>query len=152
TRSSLRGACPILPRCRSPCRRSSSGTAATSASSRARPGGRAPGRSAGRWSTSPPCLSSAPSASMSAVRHDAYGLPITAATADALTTYDRGVRALLGWEADALLLFQAAAALDPGLALAHAGAAICLFLEERFAETRETTEKARAAAASLPER
>ncbi|HEU5196325.1 MAG TPA: hypothetical protein VFW70_16410 [Methylomirabilota bacterium] len=89
---------------------------------------------------------------MSAMRHDAYGLPITAATADALTTYDRGVRALLGWEADALLLFQAAGALDPGLALAHAGAAICLFLEERFAETKEMTEKARAAAASLPER
>jgi tetratricopeptide (TPR) repeat protein len=89
---------------------------------------------------------------MSAMRHDAYGLPITAATADALTTYNRAVRALLGWEADAELLFKAAGALDPGLALAHAGRAICLFLEERFAETKEANETARAAAASLPER
>jgi tetratricopeptide (TPR) repeat protein len=89
---------------------------------------------------------------MSAMRKDAYGLPVTTTHADALTTYDRGVRALLGWEADALLLFQAAGALDPGLALAHAGVAICLFLEERFAETKEATEKARAAAATLPER
>ena len=55
----------------------------------------------------------------------------------ALATYDHAVLSLLGWQADALALFQAAAAQDAGLALAHAGAAVCLFLEERFAETKE---------------
>ena len=89
---------------------------------------------------------------MSGPRRDAYGLPVTTAVPAALETYDRAVRALLGWESTALDLFRAAAAADPGLALAHAGAAVCLFLEERFAETREATEAARAAAAVLPER
>jgi tetratricopeptide (TPR) repeat protein len=89
---------------------------------------------------------------MSAMRQDAYGLPVTTTSPEALATYDRAVRSLLGWEADALALFRAAAAADPGLAVAHAGAAICLFLEERFAETKEATEAARAAAATLPER
>ena len=89
---------------------------------------------------------------MSAMRDDAYGLTVTTASADALTTYDRAVQALLGWQADALALFQAAAAHDPGLAVAHAGAAVCLFLEERFAETKAATDAARAAAATLSER
>jgi tetratricopeptide (TPR) repeat protein len=83
---------------------------------------------------------------------DAYGLTVTTTSADALATYDRAVRALLGWQADALALFREAAAQDPGLALAHAGAAVCLFLEERFAETKEASDAARAAAATLPER
>ena len=89
---------------------------------------------------------------MSGPRRDAYGLPVTTAVPAALETYDRAVRALLGWESTALDLFRAAAAADPALALAHAGAAVCLFLEERFAETREATQAARAAAAVLPER
>ena len=89
---------------------------------------------------------------MAGLRRDAYGLPVTTASPDALGTYDRAVHALLGWQADTLDLFRAAAALDPGLALAHAGAAICLFLEERFAETKAAAEAARAAAAGLSER
>jgi tetratricopeptide (TPR) repeat protein len=89
---------------------------------------------------------------MSAMRDDAYGLTVTTASTDALATYDRAVRALLGWQADALALFQAATAHDPGLAVAHAGAAVCLFLEERFAETKAATDAARAAAATLSER
>ena len=89
---------------------------------------------------------------MSAMRDDAYGLTVTTASADALATYDRAVQALLGWQADALALFQAAAAHDPGLAVAHAGVAVCLFLEERFAETKAATDAARAAAATLSER
>ena len=89
---------------------------------------------------------------MSAMREDAYGLTVTTASADALATYDRAVRALLGWQADALGLFQAATGHDPGLALAHAGAAVCLFLEERFAETKAATDAARAAATALSER
>ncbi|HEU4371549.1 MAG TPA: hypothetical protein VFV05_25275 [Methylomirabilota bacterium] len=86
------------------------------------------------------------------MREDAYGLPVSTASPFALATYDRAVRALLGWQADALDLFRSAAAQDPGLALAHAGAAVCLFLEERFAETKATTEVARAAVAGQSER
>jgi tetratricopeptide (TPR) repeat protein len=89
---------------------------------------------------------------MSAMRQDAYGLPVTTASSDALETYDRAARALLGWGADALDLFRAAAERDPGLAVAHAGAAVCLFLEERFAETRQASEAARAAVAGASER
>ncbi len=89
---------------------------------------------------------------MSAVPTDAYGLPVTTGSAGALAAWDRGVHALLGWEATALESFRAASAADPGLALAHAGAAICLFLEERFAETKAATEAARAAVAGRTER
>jgi tetratricopeptide (TPR) repeat protein len=89
---------------------------------------------------------------MAAMPTDAYGLTVTTASPAALATYDRAVRALLGWQADALDLFRAAIAQDPGLALAHAGAAICLFLEERFAETKAATESARAAVAGQSER
>ena len=77
---------------------------------------------------------------MTGMPNDAYGLPVTASP-EALATYDRAVRALLGWQADALDLFRAATALDPGLALAHAGAAVCLFLEERFGETKAAAER-----------
>jgi tetratricopeptide (TPR) repeat protein len=77
---------------------------------------------------------------------DAYGLPATAAATTALARYDDGVRELLGWGRGALDAFHEAAALDPRLALAHAGAAICLFLEERFAPARDAAETARAAA------
>lgn len=88
---------------------------------------------------------------MTGMPNDAYGLPVTASR-EALATYDRAVRALLGWQADALDLFRAATALDPGLALAHAGAAVCLFLEERFGETKAAADAARAAAAGQTER
>jgi tetratricopeptide (TPR) repeat protein len=88
---------------------------------------------------------------MTGMPNDAYGLPVTASP-EARTTYDRAVRALLGWQADALDLFRAATALDPGLALAHAGAAVCLFLEERFGETKAAADAARAAAVGQTER
>jgi tetratricopeptide (TPR) repeat protein len=77
---------------------------------------------------------------------DRYGLPVTTTSPQALEAYDRGVEAALGWKANALDLFREAARLDPSLAVAHAGAAACLFLEERFAETRVASEAARAAA------
>lgn len=79
---------------------------------------------------------------------DAYGLPVSTAVPAARETYDRAVRALLGWDRDALDLFRAAADRDPGLALAHAGQAICLFLEERFSEARAASEAATGAAAA----
>jgi tetratricopeptide (TPR) repeat protein len=89
---------------------------------------------------------------MATVPTDAYGLTVSTASPSALATYDHAVRALLGWQADALDLFQSATAQDPGLALAHVGAAVCLFLEERFPETRAATEAARAAVAGQSER
>ena len=77
---------------------------------------------------------------------DRYGLPVTTASPQALEAYDRGVEAALGWKANALDLFREATRLDPALAVAHAGAAACLFLEERFGETRAASEAAQAAA------
>lgn len=85
------------------------------------------------------------------MRHDAYGLPVSTG-ATALEAYDRAVAALLAWDRSALDLFRATTAHDPGLALAHAGAAVCLFLEERFAEAQETAKVARVAAVSQTDR
>jgi tetratricopeptide (TPR) repeat protein len=78
--------------------------------------------------------------------NDGYGLPVTAASPAALAAYDRAVDGFLGWDGQALELFRAAAAEDPGLGLAHAGAGIALFLEERFEEARAAMERARSAA------
>jgi tetratricopeptide (TPR) repeat protein len=77
---------------------------------------------------------------------DAWDLPVTTSSARAREHYDAGARGLLGWEARALDEFTAATREDPSLALAHAGAAVCLFLEERFADARAAAEAARAAA------
>jgi Flp pilus assembly protein TadD len=79
---------------------------------------------------------------MGAMR-DLHGLSITATSAQALAAYDRGAEGLLGWDAGALDAFQEATRLDPAFALAHAGAAVCLFLEERFEEARTAAEAAR---------
>jgi tetratricopeptide (TPR) repeat protein len=89
---------------------------------------------------------------MTAMHQDAYGLDITSDSDTARHTYDRAVRALLGWEATTLDLFREAATHDPGLAVAHSGAAVCLFLEERFGEARAATEAARAAVAGASAR
>src|SRR5215510_7000215 len=90
--------------------------------------------------------------SMPGMRHDAYGLPVSTDATATVDAYDRAVEGLLSWDARALEQFRAAAALDPGLALAHAGAAVCLFLEERFPEAVEAAKTARAAAASETDR
>ena len=76
---------------------------------------------------------------------DAYGLPVTTGSRDALDSYIAGVESTLGWKADALERFQTATRHDPGLAVAHAGVAACLFLEERFAEAKAASDAARAA-------
>ena len=89
---------------------------------------------------------------MRAMRHDAYGLPVSTDACATVEAYDVAVDALLAWDAEALSRFRTATALDPGLALAHAGAAVCLFLEERFAEAQEAARTARAAAASQTDR
>jgi tetratricopeptide (TPR) repeat protein len=76
---------------------------------------------------------------------DAWGLPVTTSSVRALEHYDRGIRGLLGWEACALDEFRHALREDPSLALAHAGVAVCLFLEEQFVEARAAAEAARTA-------
>jgi Flp pilus assembly protein TadD len=86
------------------------------------------------------------------MRHDVYGLAVSTDSAATVDAYDRAVEALLAWDAQALDRFREAAALDPGLALAHAGAAVCLFLEERFAEAQDAAKVARAAAAGQTDR
>lgn len=74
---------------------------------------------------------------------DARGLPITTSSTKAADAYDRAVHGFLGWDRQALELFRGAADHDPGLALAHAGAGLCLFLDERFEEAQAAIETAR---------
>jgi hypothetical protein len=77
---------------------------------------------------------------------DGRGLGVTTTDRGALDLYDLGVRGLLAWDAGALERFRAAAARDERLALARAGAAVCLFLDERFQEARAEAAAARMAA------
>ncbi len=83
---------------------------------------------------------------------DLHDLPVTTASPAALEAYDAAAAGLLGWDAAALERFQMAARHDPGLAVAHAGAAVCLFLEERFEEARQAAQTARQTAAGAGER
>src|SRR5262245_43728697 len=83
---------------------------------------------------------------------DAYGLTVTTASAVALERYDEAVHALLGWDGAAVRTFQSAVVADRGLALAHAGAAICHFLEERFLDARACINAARRLAAEQSDR
>ena len=82
---------------------------------------------------------------MAAMHTDAWGLSVTTSSVRALEHYETGIRALLGWEARALDEFRLAVHEDANLALAHAGIAVCLFLEEQFAEARAAAELARSA-------
>ena len=66
---------------------------------------------------------------LAAMHIDAWGLPVTTSSVRALEHYDNGTRGLLGWEARALEEFRQATREDPNLSLAHAGVAVCLFLE-----------------------
>src|SRR5437899_5038148 len=86
------------------------------------------------------------------MRHDAYGLPVSTESPLALESYDRAVDGLLLWDHQALDFFRTATTHDPGLALGHAGAAVCLFLEERFDDAIATAKVARAAAATQTDR
>ena len=86
------------------------------------------------------------------MRQDAYGLPVSTESPLALESYDRAVDGLLLWDNQALDFFRTATTHDPGLALGHAGAAVCLFLEERFDDAIATAKVARAAAATQTDR
>lgn len=82
------------------------------------------------------------------MREDGYGLAVSTASPTALDAYDGAVRGFLAWDRSALERFRTAAAYDPDFGLAHAGAALCLFLDERFEEARTVAELARKTAAS----
>ena len=86
------------------------------------------------------------------MREHRDGLVVTAASAEGLERYEHAVHALLGWDGAALARFESALEADPALALAHAGAGVCHFLDERFAEARAAMEGARAAVAAQSER
>ena len=81
---------------------------------------------------------------MTAVLRDAYGLPLTTESRAAVDHYDRGVRALLGFGAEAIDDFRQAVAADPELVLAAAGLAVSLYLDEQIPAARAAMERARA--------
>ena len=83
---------------------------------------------------------------------DCYGLSVSTSSPDALAHYDRGVRALLGFGSGAAEAFGAAVAADPGFAVARAGLALGLFLDEQVEPARAAMAEAVAGAAALPER
>jgi hypothetical protein len=83
---------------------------------------------------------------MCAVPKDSYGLPATTASPEALDAYNDGVDGILGWHRDTVPFFRNAVARDPGLALAHAGLAVGLFVEEEFADARASMARARSLA------
>jgi tetratricopeptide (TPR) repeat protein len=89
---------------------------------------------------------------MTAVLRDAYGLPVSTASLAALDAYDRGLRALLGFGADAGACFAEALGHDPEFVLARAGLAVALYLDEKILEGRAEMDRAAAAAGSLPAR
>ncbi len=83
---------------------------------------------------------------------DAYGLPLSTGSGDAVAAFDRGVNGLLSWDRRSVDFFRDAAADDAGLAAAHAGLAVAHFVEEAFPEARSAMATARANAAGGTER
>ena len=79
---------------------------------------------------------------MTAVLHDAYGLPLTTGSRVAVDAHDRGVRSLLGFGADAIDCFRHAVAADPDLVLARAALAVALYLDEQIPAARAEMERA----------
>lgn len=69
-------------------------------------------------------------ANQSFVLSDCYGLPITAASREALDWYNRGIHGLLGFRSDAPECFLKALALDPELRMAQSHLGMCYFMEE----------------------
>lgn len=85
---------------------------------------------------------------MSAVLRDAYGLPVTTASRVAVDHYDRGVRALLGFGAEAIADFRQAVTADPEFVLAAAALAVSLYLDEQIPAARAAMEQATALGAA----
>lgn len=78
---------------------------------------------------------------------DAYGLPLSTVSEDAVAAFDRGTAGLLSWDRRSVDFFRDAVTRDPALAAAHAGLAAALFVEEDFDDARSALAAARANAA-----
>ena len=85
---------------------------------------------------------------MTVVLRDAYGLPVTTDSRVAVDHHDRGVRALLGFGADAIADFRRAVDADPDFALARAALAASLYLDEQIPAARAEMERASALGAA----
>ena len=85
---------------------------------------------------------------MTSVLRDAYGLPVTTASRVAVDQSDRGVRALLGFGAEAIDGFRKAVAADPEFGLASAALAVSLYLDEQIPAARAAMEQASALGAA----
>jgi tetratricopeptide (TPR) repeat protein len=83
---------------------------------------------------------------------DQFGQSLTTTSPVAVEAYDRAVTSFLEWSASSVERFQAATAEDPQLAVAHAGLAVGLFMDERFAEARAAAQTARVVSAAASER
>jgi len=83
------------------------------------------------------------------MRKDAYDLPVTTGSADALDCYDRGVSRLLAANAGAEQLLAQAIQLDPDFALAHVALARHLQLQARLDAARASAKQALSLAALL---
>jgi tetratricopeptide (TPR) repeat protein len=81
---------------------------------------------------------------------DAWGLDVSTSSRAAVDAYDRGIHALLGFGDDTVKCFRAALDADPGFALARAGLAVSLYLNEQLALGRAQMEQAVVAAQDLP--
>src|SRR5262249_29485511 len=81
-----------------------------------------------------------------------YGLPVSSSSRSAVDAYDRGVRALLGFGADTTSSFSAAVEADPDFALARAGLAVALYLDERLGEGRAVMDEAKARSTAVTPR
>jgi tetratricopeptide (TPR) repeat protein len=79
------------------------------------------------------------------VIRDAYGLDLSTDSRPAVEAYDRGVRALLDFGADAAGAFEAALAADPDFVLSRAALATTRYLDEQLPEGRAEMERAVAA-------
>lgn len=83
---------------------------------------------------------------------DAYRLPLSTGSQDAVAAFDRGVDGLLSWDRRSVDFFRDAVTRDPALAAAHAGLAVAHFVEEEFAEARAAMATARETAGNASER
>jgi tetratricopeptide (TPR) repeat protein len=79
---------------------------------------------------------------MTAVLRDAYGLAVSTSSRAAVDAHDRGVRALLGFDADTVECFRQALAADADFVLARAALAVALYLDEQIPVARAEMERA----------
>ena len=86
------------------------------------------------------------------MQNDSYGLPLSTASAEAAQAFDQGVNGLLSWDRRTVDFFRESAEKDPDLAVAHAGLAAALFVEEGYEEARAVIASAREVAARGTER